>query len=635
MFQHSKFTDWWWSMSKHNQSSSCVNDEDENDDIIESNDDTTTNTFNRPMPAMTSTTATTFTTVSTATAKIQQEERILLLDIRPHAEYQQRHFISTSSCCVRTRTSRMSSSSSSTSYSSSSANRTLKRPRQTQRQQPQLVVVHIPYDELLGYNNSSSSNNNTGTTSNFENQSKNTNRKFELPPRQTPFAIIASSSCFLKESKLEGDDKTRCTTDSLRAVQQEQIISMFHPVKPNHATTDPKHSQTSQSSKATSSLWNIVAVFNVSVDDTIWHDAKDVCNIDIYDGTTTTSTEHSMTNSAGTVPYTMTPQQQQQTSLQSQQQSIQPTVPLPRLWSPDPMIEHILLPLLQAKVSLLQQRTTSNTTASSSISSTNHPQAVMEIWDIGSGLGRDICFLAEELLYSTNNIVPVPQQSKADKSHVFRIVGYDQRYRTNTHTNETKQFWHRRHVDTVTNCCCTDLNTIQHAMDLRQLLSASQKHQQHPSTTITKKTYIGCIYAVRYWNKMFVQAIIDAGINNTCTDDTDTDSFVDVSSQSSLVLERGTIVAISHFGKPTPDAVWNFPHPKEQHVLERNELRTMFTSTTTTTTTTAATVTKKSTMNGGTGGTTRKQRVWNILHDEVVLDSDYGRTLIQFVARLE
>jgi hypothetical protein len=50
---------------------------------------------------------------------------------------------------------------------------------------------------------------------------------------------------------------------------------------------------------------------------------------------------------------------------------------------------------------------------------------------------------------------------------------------------------------------------------------------------------------------------------------------------------------------------------KEKHVLERNELAEIF---------------HQSLDSNG-------QVKWRILHDEIVMDSDHGRTLIQFVAQ--
>ena len=292
-------------------------------------------------------------------------------------------------------------------------------------------------------------------------------------------------------------------------------------------------------------------------------------------------------------------------------------LPLPRLWSPDPMIEYILLPLLNEKIRSIE-----------------HQSKLMEIWDIGSGLGRDVCFIAEELLYHSSNNTTRGENNSAPKlqnESLFRIIGYDQRYRhmdatANDHTDDTTEFWKRRHVSTVTECHCCDLNHFQMNIEGLSFRSRRKCINDETATTTTTTTihslkrepFIGCIYAVRYWNKAFFQRLIDAGCGNVNHD-----------SGQTLVLEVGTIIAISHFGKASEQSLWDHPHPKEAHVLGRNELRVMFTTTTTTT----STASDKS--NKDMCQPPARQRSWKILHDKVVCDSDHGRTLIQFVAQLE
>jgi hypothetical protein len=93
------------------------------------------------------------------------------------------------------------------------------------------------------------------------------------------------------------------------------------------------------------------------------------------------------------------------------------------------------------------------------------------------------------------------------------------------------------------------------------------------------KCTVKCIYAVRYWNRSLVEALTKR--------------------------ESLTVFAISQFGKSHPGAKWEFAHPKEKHVVDRYELRDIFQT---------------------------SSLPWKILHDEVVLDSDHGRSLVQFVA---
>jgi hypothetical protein len=115
--------------------------------------------------------------------------------------------------------------------------------------------------------------------------------------------------------------------------------------------------------------------------------------------------------------------------------------------------------------------------------------------------------------------------------------------------------------------------------------------------------------------------LIDVGCRRNVNDHPNHHKTTGTTVDTDLVLETGTIIAISHFGKASVNAKWDFLHPKEQHVLDRDELHIMFTSTSN-----IAEITKHH--------SSESQRSWKILHDEVVLDSDYGRTLIQFVAQL-
>lgn len=168
-----------------------------------------------------------------------------------------------------------------------------------------------------------------------------------------------------------------------------------------------------------------------------------------------------------------------------------------------------------------------------------------EVWDLGAGVGRDVVFLAESL---------------RDRP----VVALDQRY-----AKQAEPFWEfcqRRKVSQWTSCC---------AVSLEQTGNFQSRLEQAADR-------VGCFYAVRFWNKALFRCILD----------------------SAAILRNGTLVAISHFGKATPDAEWPHAHPKQ--VLERYELRDMV-----------------------------QGSDWNILCDRVVTDSDHGRTLIQFVVQLQ
>ena len=459
---------------------------------------------------------------SSTTLDVAHSNRVLLLDIRPYHEYQERNLVSVTNDCNNFKNIKVDC------------------------EPLQIVYVHIPFDEVV-------------------------HRKFELPPRQVPFAIVSS---FPEEDW------------SLHWENIQAMLSSSGSSNIKKSTTAKKGAATITSLDQNQShhpSWNVMALLNAN-DETMWESAAahiGDCN---------------------------------QNDIVPNQNKSCTSLPLPRLWSPDPMIEHVLFPLLKEK-----------------LRSIRHRQEVMEIWDVGSGLGRDVCYLAEELMYSDNlsSSSSLQQGRSESQGHesLFRIIGYDQRYRHLDSTSDTMEFWNRRRVSNVTECYCCDLNHIQ--TDLESLLLRSNQGRcingETTSTRETKKktSFIGCIYAVRYWNKAFFQMLVDAGCRNA--DDDNNNDY------GAWVLETGTLIAISHFGKSSVDAKWDFPHPKEQHVLERDELLIMFT--------TPPTAKNKSMqlqelLDTNVTYEASPQRSWKILHDEVVSDSDYGRTLIQFVAQL-
>jgi hypothetical protein len=171
----------------------------------------------------------------------------------------------------------------------------------------------------------------------------------------------------------------------------------------------------------------------------------------------------------------------------------------------------------------------------------------LAVWDLGAGVGRDVVFLAEALRDRT-------------------IVAMDQRYLKQA--QPFLDFCERRQVSHWTSCRAFRLDQI---TDFQSILEESLDK-------------VGCFYAVRFWNKALFRCILDAA----------------------PMLQDGTVVAISHFGKATPDSDWPHIHPNSKQVLERYELRDMAEGT-----------------------------AWKIRCDRVVTDSDHGRTLIQFVAQLQ
>ena len=89
------------------------------------------------------------------------------------------------------------------------------------------------------------------------------------------------------------------------------------------------------------------------------------------------------------------------------------------------------------------------------------------------------------------------------------------------------------------------------------------------------------------------------------------------------MLPPGTLIAISHFCKPKEGASWNFDHPRESSVLDRWELRSLFSGD------------GDAVFENGKDGEKKKvqKKKWKIVKDDIVPNGDHGRTLIQFIAK--
>jgi hypothetical protein len=202
------------------------------------------------------------------------------------------------------------------------------------------------------------------------------------------------------------------------------------------------------------------------------------------------------------------------------------TWPLPRLWQPDPMVEHVLFPFLKELTC----------------------DGKDTILDLAAGAGRDVTFLAEELVGA----------GRTD----YRVVAIDHRY-NDKETKIVDDFWKRRGIQDYT--CSMKLNLSQ--------LDAIEES----SVSLSR---VAAMYCVRFWKKELVQAIA-----------------------RSESVEKDVLFGLSHFCKPYPGSSWDFDHPSEKTVLDRNELSDIFSV------------------------------QWDIVHDEIAMDSDHGRTMIHFVAR--
>lgn len=159
--------------------------------------------------------------------------------------------------------------------------------------------------------------------------------------------------------------------------------------------------------------------------------------------------------------------------------------PHPKLWAPDSMVEKTLLPILMRDGS----SDTWNTSAKN-------------VYDLGAGSGRDVCFLAEKLLHTR-----------------FNFIAVDQRYR-NMKEEECLKFFARRGLRKNTDAIRLDLRRMD---EVNLCLNGETK----------------CLFMVRFWSRSLVESIA-----------------------SSPKLLPGTLFAITHFAKPEKDYKWNFDHPK-------------------------------------------------------------------------
>ena len=244
---------------------------------------------------------------------------------------------------------------------------------------------------------------------------------------------------------------------------------------------------------------------------------------------------------------------------------------LPRLWKPDPITTNIL-PILKEWTRNEDQN------------------RIGLVLDLGSGAGRDVCYLAEELKEY--------QSTQKSTKNSIHVVGID------NHKGSAKRcipLWKNRKVEDITNSVLLDLNKLHQVrsalMDTSKLLS---HHMQQQSEII-------CLYAIRFLNRKLLSYIANSTINSTETDSIQskpTSKKAIHSPPQPLILPIGTIFAMSHFCKPKDGAAWNFDHPKESSVLEKSELKNLF-----------------------------ETKGWQVLRDDIIFDGDHGRTLVQFIAK--
>lgn len=348
---------------------------------------------------------------------------------------------------------------------------------------------------------------------------------------------------------------------------------------------------------------------------------------------------------------------------------------LPRLWQPDPLVCSKILPLLKERVGeYLSKQADSGNANNSSDQVTNKLSRGM-VLDLGSGAGRDICYLAEELKQYQHSCIASRQcqhhQLNTTQQSLFQpfplhFIGID------NHKGSSKRclpLWKNRGVEDVTGTCCLDLNKLQHVYKYFTDFDSSFHAQSTPDrdqTNDSEKVHfmpeMVCLYAIRFLNRKLLSYI--ANSNSSSPSFETNDSFSQTSPPDSpspestlsdlpplkrqkklaeqpitqpLFLPIGTIFAISHFCKPHEGAEWNFDHPKESSVLERWELKDLF----------GGAVSHSVVANDRADGKIDRTKLeiancmrygyttnkWQILHDDVCFDGDHGRTLIQFVVR--
>jgi len=358
-------------------------------------------------------------------------------------------------------------------------------------------------------------------------------RSYELPPRQDAFCILVPA----KEEE-----------QALHLIR-DYLLDYHHP-NCDIEDEDPKRKKRRRAQKP----WNIPMVILASDHDN-WKQAQEL-------GILVTASDHN------------TDSQNNNTGLSSTATTAVFFQPRPRLWKPDPMIQMVLLPLVAKELQEI------DTTAEAFPMNNASNNTVYEIWDLGAGSGRDVCFFAEELkaiLTTATNAAATEEEEKQQPSSSssssmepivqvpvpkFCVVAMDQRYRSLT-TEECILFWKRRGVGDVTRCVSVQWGNYaqekqhEHGTWFQEQKGATATTEVNESTSITtctntsnqqdakepanerKKKQILCIYLVRFWNV----------------------SLMEFLSQSSLV-DTGTLIAVSQFAKPYAGASWTFEHPK-------------------------------------------------------------------------
>jgi hypothetical protein len=361
-------------------------------------------------------------------------------------------------------------------------------------------------------------------------------RRFELPPRHVEFAILVD---------------THADVDIVR-----HELSLLLPQKQQ------------------SSSWNVSAIFVDSPE--LWT-------------TGTTNQKHSLPLHHSKDEKDDNDDEDQHTPSRNQllSSSVNNTatsitfIPQPRLWEPDSMVADLFFPTILQQLQQQQQQ--------QHVQNRDSPRRIqISIVDLGAGIGRDACYLAEQCQSSTT--VMLSSSSTTD----VKIWALDQRYRTTDNSlqnddndNPTRQFWNRRGVgDALAQCVTMDLNNVERVFEFVSSLLLPEQNSTSPhDNDPNHHHHILCIYAVRFYHRPLLRALWEA-------------------------VPTGTLFGISHFVQISDP--WNSKYcsPKASKVLSSpNELRNALADET-------------------------SQPSWTILHDRIEWEHAQagGRPLQQIVA---
>ncbi len=328
-------------------------------------------------------------------------------------------------------------------------------------------------------------------------------RSCELPPRHVKFAILLPNTINIDG----GADSHKDINADLSTSTSVPNISSGHQKYTRQEIEELFFATMSKATAQTRKPWLVKQVIVDS--DALWEEAKEIGILDTSKDVCASSNENNSDES-------------------NREGRLRLARKLSRLWEPDRMVERVLLPLLQEKIQDFVEVASSPDTECSS-SSTRQ----FTVWDLGSGAGRDVSFLAEELKSS----LTLTQKDPSSSNIKLRVVGID------NHKGSARRcipLWKNRFVDDVTESRLQNLNTI-------------PKFKEHLQQ---EKSGLVCLYAIRFLNRKLVEYIA----NDT--------EFV----------QTGCLFAMSHFCKEK-DGEWKWDHPKPSSVLDRDELSSLFTRT--------------------------------------------------------